>query len=130
MLVLESMLRQFQDNVNNTNMTQQQVTACHITLQGTIDDTREQIEQVCTYYMFTRDFIEIVQFQVGGNVTKVENQLQQAQEIFANATDNIQLSNELGMNNTVRVMDIQAQAMDAEDQARQSQNVSWIFLTM
>lgn len=124
------MLRQFQDNVNNTNMTQQQVTACHITLQGTIDDTREQIEQVCTYYMFTRDFIEIVQFQVGGNVTKVENQLQQAQEIFANATDNIQLSNELGMNNTVRVMDIQAQAMDAEDQARQSQNVSWIFLTM
>lgn len=124
------MLRQFQDNVNNTNMTQQQVTACHITLQGTIDDTREQIEQVCTYYMFTRDFIEIVQFQVGGNVTKVENQLQQAEEIFVNATDNIQRSNELGMNNTVRVMDIQAQAMDAEDQARQSQNVSWIFLTM
>ena len=124
------MLRQFQDNVNSTNMTQQQVTACHITLQGTIDDTRKQIEQVCTYYMFTRDFIEIVQFQVGGNVTKVENQLQQAEEIFVNATDNIQRSNELGMNNTVRVMDIQAQAMDAEDQALQSQNVSWIFLTM
>lgn len=63
-------------------------------------------------------------------MTKVENQLQQAEEIFANATDNIQFSNELGMNNTVRAMDIQDQAMDAEDQARQSQNVSWIFLTM
>lgn len=50
------MLRRFQDNVNSTNMTQQQVNTCHITLQGIIDDTREQIEQVCIYYMFMRDF--------------------------------------------------------------------------
>ena len=57
-------------------------------------------------------------------MTVVENQAQQAEEIFANATNSIEFSRELGMNNTMRATDIHTKAVDVAYQAERSRNVS------
>lgn len=51
--------------------------------------------------------------------------MQQAEDIFASTTNSIQLSREIGMNNTMRAMDIHAQARDIATQSQQSQDVSY-----
>ena len=65
-----------------------------------------------------------INVQVRGNATEVEGQLQEAEEIFTNATNKIQSSRELGMNNTMRSMDILDQAMDVANESQQSKYVS------
>ena len=68
--------------------------------------------------------MRLLNAQVHGNATEVDNQLQEAEQISSNATNKIQFSRELGMNNTMRSMDILDQVMDVANDSRQSKNVS------
>lgn len=121
-----SLAQELQDNINSTNMIQQQVSESLTLLEDSVQETEEYIEQVRNLFV---DYLHWFNnganhVQLNENATEINTSFERAEEIYANATSSIQVIRELGMNNTARALNVLTQATDIANQAQESQNVS------
>ena len=124
---VESLAQELQGNINNTNMIQQQVSESLALLEDSVQQTVEHTELVrnlFTHYLHWFSIGGAYHVQINENATEINAAFEQAEEIYANATNSIQLVRELGMNNTARASDILTRVTDIANQAQESRNVS------
>ena len=124
---VESLAQELQGNINSTNMIQQQVSESLALLEDSVQQTVEHIELVrnlFTHYLHWFGINGAYHVQINENATEISAAFEQAEDIYANATNSIQFVRKLGMNNTARASDILTQATDVANQAQESQNVS------